>query len=412
MRRVAVTGIGVVSPLGSDLGVFWDRLTSGHSGIRLIEKFDTSAFATKIGGEVVDFDADSFVSKKEQRRMDEFTVFAMGAAKMAVADAGLGEGAFDPVRTGVIVGSGIGGLQTLEQQHTILKERGPERCSPFMIPQMISNIAAGLIAIEFGFRGPNYAVVSACATAAHSMGDALKTIQRGDADVIIAGGAEASICGLGVGGFNAMRALSTRNDEPMKASRPFDMDRDGFVMADGAAILVLEEMGAAKKRGASIYCEIAGFGMTCDAYHITAPAESGEGAERAMTLAIQDAGLTPDDIDYINAHGTSTQLNDKTETKAIKAALGEERARQVMISSSKSMTGHLLGAAAGIESVACALALKNGVVPPTINYETPDPECDLDYVPNTAREAKIRACLNNSLGFGGHNACLVFKAAE
>lgn len=411
VRRVVITGMGLVSPLGSDLDLFWGRIRDSRSGIRRIEKFDASGCASRIAGEVIEFDVDSFISKKEQRRMDQFSQYGMGAAKLAITDSGIDTNAEDHHRIGAIVGSGIGGLQTLEIQHSVLMDKGPARCSPFMIPQMIANMAGGLIAIEYNLKGPNYAVVSACATAAHAIGDALRIIQRDDADVMIAGGAEASVCGLGIGGFCAMRALSTRNDEPEKASRPFDADRDGFVMSDGAAIMVLEELERAKKRGAKIYCEVAGFGMTCDAYHMTAPDEDGEGAAQAMKLAMKDAELGPDDIDYINAHGTSTQLNDKVETMAIKRALGKDRARNVMISSSKSMTGHLLGAAGGIETAVCALALRDGVVPPTINYETPDPECDLDYVPNTAREAGIKVCLNNSLGFGGHNTCLLLKIA-
>lgn len=410
MRKAVITGIGIVSPLGSpDLNIFWERIREGRSGIRRITKFDPSDYASQIAGEVIDFDVDSVISKKEQRRMDQFSQYALGAAKLAIADSGIDTSAETPERMGAIVGSGIGGLQTLENQYSVLRDKGPSRCSPFMIPQMISNMASGLVAIQHNLKGPNYAVVSACATATHGMGDALRIIQRNEADVMVAGGAEAAVCPLGIAGFAAMRALSTSNDEPEKASRPFDADRDGFVMGEGAAILVMEELERAKKRGAVIYCEVSGFGMTCDAYHITAPDENGSSAALAMKLAVEDAELKPEDIDYINAHGTSTPLNDKIETKAIKTALGEDHARKVMISSSKSMTGHLLGAAGGIESAICALALRDGVVPPTINYETPDPECDLDYVPNEAREAPIKACLNNSLGFGGHNACLLFK---
>ena len=409
-RRVVITGLGLVSPLGSDLNLFWQRITSGQSGIRPITKFDVSALDARIGGEVMEFNVDDFVGHKEQRRMDSYSHYAIAAAKLAVKDSGLNPAAEDPTRMGVVVSSGIGGLRTVETQYAILVEKGPSKCSPFMIPQMISNMAAGHIAIEFNMKGPNYAVVSACATSLHSLGDAMRIVQRGDADIMLGGGSEASICILGVAGFCALRALSTRNDEPTKASRPFDANRDGFVMSDGAAVIVVEELEHAKKRGAPIYCELAGFGMTCDAYHMTAPSEGGEGAARAMQCAMNDANLGPDRIDYINAHGTSTQLNDKAETLAIKKAFGEERARKVMISSTKSMTGHLLGAAGGIETVVCAMAIKTGVIPPTINYETPDPECDLDYVPNTARERKVRACLNNSFGFGGHNACMLYKA--
>jgi len=408
-RRVVVTGLGVVSPLGSDLELFWKRLVSGYSAVRRISHFDPAAMDTQIAAEVIEFDVDKFIAKKEQRRMDPFCHFAVSAAKLAVADAGLDFGVEDPTRVGVLCGSGIGGLLTLETQHSVLLERGPGRCSPFMIPQMIVNMAAGLIAIDMGLKGVNYSVVSACASGAHCIGEGLRAIQHNDAEIIVAGGSEAAITPLGIAGFCAMKAMSTRNDAPEKASRPFDATRDGFVMGEGAGILVLEELEHARRRGAHIYCELAGYGATCDASHITAPAEGGEGAARCMQRAMADAGVTPDDIDYINAHGTSTPLNDKSETQAIKTALGPERARRVMVSSTKSMTGHLLGAAGGLESVICALAIQRGVVPPTINYENQDPECDLDYVPNTAREQRVRVCLNNSLGFGGHNATLLFR---
>ncbi len=411
-RKVVITGIGVVSPIGSTLDKFWDSLQNGRSGIGRIEGFDATEFSAQIAAEVKDFNADEFIPKKEQRRMDRYCHFAVAAAKMAMDEASFDREAEDCTRMGAIVGSGIGGLGTLEKQHKILLERGPGRCSPFMIPQMISNMASGLIAIDHELRGPNFAVVSACATAAHAMGDAMHVIQRGEAEVMLAGGAEASITPLGIAGFGAMKALSTRNDDPATASRPFDKDRNGFVMGEGAAVVVLEEYEHAKARGAKIYCELAGFGQTCDGFHMTAPMETGEGATRAMLMAMNGAGLNPEDIDYINAHGTSTPLNDKIETRAIKGALGEEHARRVMISSTKSMTGHLLGAAAGVESIACAMAIQDGVVPPTINQITSDPECDLDYVPNTAREAKVGAVLNNSLGFGGHNACVCLKAID
>lgn len=408
-RRVVVTGLGVLSPVGSTLERFWDGLTSGRSGIGLIENFDASEFSARIAGELTDFDVNEFVERKAQRRMDKFSHYAIAAAKMAMDDAAFDMDAEDPTRMGTIVGSGIGGLNTLETQHKVLLERGPGRCSPFMIPQMITNMASGLVAIEHNLKGPNYSVVSACATAAHSIGDGMRIIERGEADVIVAGGAEAAITPLGIGGFAAMKALSTRNDDPLTASRPFDVGRDGFVMGEGAGIVVIEELEHALARGASIYCEMVGFGATCDANHMTAPVESGEGATRAMVSAMNDGGLNPEDVTYINAHGTSTPLNDKIETQAIKTALGEENARKVMISSTKSMTGHLLGAAAGIEAIACAMAFKHGVVPPTINQIESDPACDLDYVPNEAREATVNACLNNSLGFGGHNACLAMK---
>ncbi len=408
-RRAVITGMGVVSPLGCTLDSFWDRLTAGVSGVRTIESFDASEYPSKIAGEVIEYDLDLFVDRKERRRMDVYTQYAMGAAQMAVEDSGLDLGHEDLERIGALVGSGIGGLQTLQDQHTILMNKGPSRCSPFMIPQMISNIASGLIAIKYNLQGPNFCVVSACATAAHSIGTAQRMIERGDTDVMLAGGAEGTVCELGVAGFSNMRALSRRNDEPERASRPFDRERDGFVIADGAAIVVVEEYERAKARGAQIYCEVAGFGATCDAYHMTSPMESGYGASRAMRISIEDAGLNAEDVDYINAHGTSTPMGDSIESKAIKLALGEDKAKQVMVSSSKSMTGHLLGAAGGVETAACALAIKNNVVPPTINYENPDPDCDLDYVPNTARETEVKVCLNNSFGFGGHNACLLLS---
>jgi len=410
LHKAVITGMGVVSPLGCDLNVFWKRLCDGVSGIRAISLFDASAMDSRIAGEVVEFDVDKFISKKEQRRMDPFCYFALAAAKMAVEDSGLNFDAEDLCRCGTIVGSGIGGLQTLEAQHKTLLERGPSRCSPFMIPQMIINMASGLIAIAHHLKGPNFSVVTACASSTHCIGEALRILQRGEADVIVTGGAEATVSPLGIAGFCAMHALSTRNDAPAKACRPFDAGRDGFVMGEGAGIVVLETLEHASKRGAKIYAEVAGYGATCDANHITAPVEGGEGAARAMTLAMRDGGLTPDDVDYVNAHGTSTKLNDMTETAAIKGALGEARARKIMVGSSKSMTGHMLGAAGAIEAIVCALTIKHGVVTPTINFETPDPQCDLDYVPNTARAAKVRACLNNSLGFGGHNATLLLKS--
>jgi 3-oxoacyl-[acyl-carrier-protein] synthase II len=408
-RRIVITGIGVVSPLGSDLNTFWSRIQSGYSGITRIRKFDPTGYACQIAGEVFEFDLDRFVSKKDQRRMDDYSHYAIAAAELAMADSHIDLNSEAPERMGAIVASGIGGLRTLQIAYANLLEKGPKSTSPFMIPRMISNMAGGLIAIRFNLQGPNYAVVSACASSAHAIGDALRIIRNNEADVILAGGAEAAVCEIGVDGFGSMRALSTRNDMPEKASRPFDKHRDGFVMADGAGILVLEELERAKKRGAKIYCEVAGQGATCDAYHMTVPAEGGTGAARAMNLAMADAGLLSKDIDYINAHGTSTQLNDKIETEAIKIALGELDARKVMISSTKSMTGHMIGAAGSIEVAICALALRDAVVPPTINYETPDPVCDLDYVPNTARDVNIRACLSNSFGFGGHNVCIALK---
>ncbi len=408
-RRVVVTGMGVVSPLGCDVELFWQRLLRGESGIGPVQRMNVDDYASKIAGEVKDFDVDAFVSKREKRRMDPFTHFGIGAAKMAVADSGIDFATEDPDRAGVVIGCGVGGLQILTDQVRTLMARGPSRFSPFMIPQMITDIVSGYVAIEYGLRGPNFCVTSACASATHSLGESLRAIRSGDADVMLSGGTESAICELGIGGFCAMRALSTRNDDPQGASRPFDADRDGFVIAEGAAILVLEEYERAKRRGAKIYCELAGYGRTCDAHHITAPVADGAGGAKAMSLAVADAGLTPEDIDYLNAHGTSTELNDRGETLATKTALGEANAWRIAISSTKSMIGHSLGAAGALESVVCALTLRDGQVHPTINYTTPDPDCDLDYVPNEAREMPVRACLNNSLGFGGHNARLCYK---
>jgi 3-oxoacyl-[acyl-carrier-protein] synthase II len=408
-RRVVVTGMGMVSPLGCDVEAVWQRLLNGESGIDRVKAMDPTGYDSQIAGEVEGFDVNAFVSKREQRRMDPFTLLGIGAAKLAVTDSGLAFDHEDPDRAGVIIGSGIGGLHVLTEQVKVLVDRGPSRFSPFMIPQMIVDIVAGYVAIEYGLRGPNYCITSACASATHCIGESLRIIQSGDADIMLCGGAESSICELGLGGFSALRALSTRNDDPQGASRPFDADRDGFVIAEGAAILVLEEYERAKQRGAKIYCELAGYGRTCDAHHITAPLEDGSGGAKAMKLAVADAGLNPEEIDYLNAHGTSTKLNDKGETLAAKTALGEDVARRLAISSTKSMMGHTLGAAGALESVVCALTLRDGKVHPTINYTTPDPDCDLDYVPNEGREMPVRACLNNSLGFGGHNATLCFK---
>ncbi len=410
MRRVVITGMGVVSPLGCTLDSFWERATSGYSAPGMIDRFDVSEYACRIAAQILDFDCDEYIPKKEQRRMDRFTRYAVSAAQLAMTDSGLNMGEAVAERCGAIVGSGIGGLETLETQHTQLLKRGPRRSSPFQIPMMIVNIAPGLIAIEHGLKGPNYAAVSACASAAHAMGDAFHTIRRGDADVMVSGGAEAPITTLSIGGFSAMRALSTRNDDPSHASRPFDADRDGFVMGEGAAILVLEELEHARARNARIYGEMVGYGASCDAFHMTAPVMTGEGAARAMRMAMDCGGISPEEVTYVNAHGTSTPLNDPIETRAIKQSLGEEQARKVMISSTKSMHGHLMGAAAGVESIVCLKTISTGVVAPTINYVTPDPECDLDYTPNEAREVdSVGVCLNNSLGFGGHNACLAFR---
>lgn len=410
-RRVVITGVGVLSPIGNDREAFWNRLIRGESGIGPVTRFDASNYATQIAGEVKDFDPLDYMERKEARRMDRFVQFAVAAAKMAMEDAALDMEKEDPNRVGIYIGSGIGGLATWEEQHKVLLEKGPRRVSPFFIPMMIANMAAGQVSIMTGAKGPSSAAISACATGTHSVGDAFKIIQRGDADVMIAGGAEATLSPMAFAGFCSARAMSTRNEEPQKASRPFDKERDGFVMGEGAGILILESLEHAEKRGASIIAEVAGYGMSSDAYHLTAPAPEGEGASRAMQQALQDAGLAPEEIDYINAHGTSTDLNDKFETMAIKSAFGEH-AKRLAISSNKSMIGHLLGAAGGVEAIATALTIKMGIIPPTINLETPDPDCDLDYVPNKARESQVRAALSNSLGFGGHNAALLFKSYE
>jgi len=410
-RRVVITGMGVVSPIGSTVERFWEALAAGASGVKRIQGFNTEGFDVTFAAEIDDFDAGDYLPKKEARRLDRYSHFALAASRMAMDQAGIADDApgLDRERMGAVVGTGVGGLWTIEDQYYVLTQKGPGRCSPFMIPMMIPNIASGVVAMQHNLRGPNFAVTSACATAAHAIGDAMHMIQRDECDLVVAGGAESPITPLGIAGFAAMRALSTRNDDFATASRPFDRERDGFVMGEGAGIFVLEELEYARARGAEIYAEVAGFGMTCDAHHITAPVESGEGATRAMKMAMTGARLAPEQIDYINAHGTSTPLNDKIETRAVKNALGVDNARRVMMSSTKSMTGHLLGAAAGVETAACIMALYKGIVPPTINHRNPDPECDLDIVPNEAREAKVHACLNNSLGFGGHNACLCLK---
>ncbi|CAH8769951.1 beta-ketoacyl-ACP synthase II [Paenibacillus dendritiformis] len=408
-QRVVVTGMGVVTALGSDLDTLWRSLMEGKSGISQIEAFDTTDYPTKIASSVKDFNPEDYIDKKETRRMDRFVQFGIAASKKALEDAGLDMDQTNRDRVGVIVGSGIGGLGTWEEQHRILLEKGVKRVSPFFIPMMIANMASGHISMMIGARGPNTAAVSACATGTHSIGDAFKIIQRGDADVMICGGAEATIRPIGMAGFCAMRAMSTRNDEPERASRPFDVDRDGFVMGEGSGVLVLESLEHALQRGARIYAEVAGYGMSADAHHITEP--DPEGPALCMTRAIQDAGFQPEQIDYINAHGTSTPVGDKSETRAIKAALGDH-ARNVAISSTKSMTGHLLGAAGGVEAVICALTLQHGMIPPTINLENQDPECDLDYVPNVPRKADVRTAMSNSFGFGGHNATVVLTKYE
>ncbi|MFH1508297.1 MAG: beta-ketoacyl-ACP synthase II [Candidatus Omnitrophota bacterium] len=408
-KRVVVTGLGVITPLGNIVSAFWNSLLQGVGGVGKITAFDASAFDSQISAEVKDFNPESYgMSKKEAHRMERFVQFAIASTKQAITDSGLDLNKEDRNRIGVLVGSGIGSLRIIEEQFQVYLKKGPSRLTPFLIPSLIVNEAAGQIGIAFGLKGPNSCVTTACASGSHSIGDAFRMIQRGDADAMVAGGTESCITILGVGGFCALKALSKRNDTPQKASRPFDAQRDGFVMGEGCGVVVLESLEHATQRGARIYAEIAGYGMTCDAYHITAPDPEGDGAARAMLIAIKDAGLKPEDVDYINAHGTSTELNDKIETIAIKKALGEH-SKKVMISSTKSMTGHLLGAAGGVEFVASVLAVKENIAPPTINYEFPDPACDLDYVPNTARKAKIDVAISNSLGFGGHNATLLVK---
>lgn len=410
-QPVVVTGLGVVSPVGIGWSAFWQALLSGKSGVGKITRFDTTDYTTQIAAEVKDFQPEEYLDKRELRRMDRFTQFAVVAAKMAVEDSQLDITGEDADDIGVIIGSGIGGVETIEEQGKVLQAKGPSRISPFFVPMMISNMASGQVAISLGARGPNTSVVTACASSSHALGEAMRIIQRGEAEVMIAGGSEAAVTPLAVAGFCAMKAMSTRNDEPELASRPFDANRDGFVMGEGAAVLILESLERAQRRGAKIYAQIVGYGATADAYHIVATAPDGEGAARAMKRALADAQLEPGDIDYINAHGTSTQLNDVSETKAIKAVFGEH-AGKLAVSSTKSMTGHLLGAAGALEAVATVLAIKEGWLPPTINYQEPDPECDLDYVPNQARQAKVQAALSNSFGFGGHNAVLVFKGFE
>lgn len=409
-RRVVITGLGVVSPIGTGVEKFWSNLVAGVSGIDIIKRFDPVeiGLSVHIAGEVKDFEPEKYFDKKDAQKVSDFIKFAVAAAEEAIKDSGLLESKFDPYRVGVIIGTGIGGLRDIEEQQKVLMEKGPRRVSPFFIPYGISNMASGLVAIRFGFKGPNYCVVSACATGNHSIGDAMRLIQKGDIDVAIAGGCESAITPLGVAGFASMKALSTRNHEPQKASRPFDRDRDGFVMGEGAGILVLEEYEHAKARGAKIYAELVGYGVTDDAYHITAPCADGEGAYMCMKLAIEDAGIRPEEVDYINAHGTSTPLNDKSETLAIKRLFGEH-AYKLKISSNKSMIGHLLGAAGAVEAVATVKSIQTGIIPPTINLENPDTECDLDYVPNKAIEYTVNYALSNSFGFGGTNACLLFK---
>lgn len=403
-----MTGVGVISPVGNNKKGFWDALLQGKSGGARLTAFDPSPFTSQIAAEVKDFEPTKHFSSKEIRHMDRFVQFALVAAKETFKDSGLDLNKIDKDRAGVLIGSGIGGLHTFESQHRVYLEKGASKISPFLIPMLIINMASGEVSIAFGFKGPNSCVATACASGNHAIGDAFKIIQRGDADVMFAGGTEGCITPVGFGGFCACKALSRRNHDPKGASRPFDKERDGFVMGEGAGILILEEYEHAKKRNANCYCEIIGYGMSADAYHITAPDPSGDGALKCMEAAVVDAEINLNEVDYINAHGTSTPLNDKVETIAIKR-LFKDHAKRLMVSSTKSQTGHLLGAAGGVEAIACALALKEGIVPPTINYKYPDPDCDLDYVPNTPRKKEIKIALSNSLGFGGHNATIILR---
>ena len=413
-RRVVVTGLGTVNPIGRDVDSFWKNVQSGVSGVGRISAFDASHLKVSIAAEVADFDAEDYLERKDARRMDRYSQFFWAATSQAMADSGLDltDDEETATRAGVAVGSGIGGVISFQEQLDVMRDRGADRISPFAIPMIISNMAAGLASISFNLLGPNTAAVTACAASANALGDAAAVIRRGDADIMVAGGAEAPICEFAVGGFANTRALSTRNDDPAGASRPFDSGRDGFVMAEGAAVLVLEERERALARGATIYGELTGYGMSADAYHMTLPRPGGMGAARAMQAAIDDAGIGPSDIDYINAHGTSTPANDATETAAIKLVLGEEDAHRIPISSTKSMTGHLLGGAGALESLVCLLAIRDGVLPPTINYDDPDPDCDLDYVPNEAREMKVNLAMNNAYAFGGTNASLILRQCQ
>jgi 3-oxoacyl-[acyl-carrier-protein] synthase II len=409
-RKVVVTGLGIISPVGNSVAEAWSNIVAGKSGITNITKFDASAFASQVAGEVKGFDVDQYLSPKESRRMDTFIQYGLAAGIQAVRDAGLEVTDENAERIGVSIGSGIGGLQLIEDTDQVYRESGPRKISPFFIPGTIINMISGNLSIMYGFKGPNIAIVTACTTATHAIGDAARLIEYGDADVMIAGGAEAAITRLAVGGFASARALSTRNDDPATASRPWDTDRDGFVIGEGAGVLVLEEYEHAKRRGAKIYCELAGFGMSADAYHMTSPSESGEGAARCMRNAMKNAGINADEVDYVNAHGTSTPAGDVAETQAVKGYFGD-RAKKIAVSSTKSMTGHLLGAAGGIEAVFSTLAVRDQVAPPTINIFNQDPLCDLDYVPNVARNMKIDVAISNSFGFGGTNGTLVFRKA-
>ncbi len=409
-RRVVVTGLGALTPVGNDVPAMWEALVAGKSGTAPITKFDASTFPVRFAAELKGFDPSQYMDRKEIKRADPYTQYAVSASKQAMRDAGLegGVNGYDPDRIGVILGSGTGGLKSFEEQHDVYRERGPSKISPFFIPMFITDIAAGIVSMQFNAKGPNYATVSACATAAHAIGDAFRTIQYGDADVMICGGSEAAVTPMAIAGFANMKALSERNESPETASRPFDLTRDGFVMGEGAGVVVLEELEHALKRGARIYAEVAGYGATGDAYHLTAPAPDGEGAQRAMKRALNDAGLTPADVQYINAHGTSTPANDLNETRAIKAVFGEHAAG-LSVSSTKSSTGHMLGAAGAVEFIISSLAVQEGIIPPTINYGTPDPECDLNYTPNASVKREVTAAISNSFGFGGHNVSLAVR---
>jgi 3-oxoacyl-[acyl-carrier-protein] synthase II len=408
-NRVVITGMGVISSLGIGREAFWESLVQGRNGISTVTRFDASGYPTRIAGEVRGFDPRDYMDKKEARRMDRFTQFAVAAGMLGLQDAGIDLSRENPDRVGVFLGTGIGGTETFEEQHRILLDKGPNRVSPLFVPMMIGNMGAGQVSIQFGLRGPNVTIVNACASSANAIGEAFKVLERGEADIILAGGAEAAITPMAMAGFCAMKAMSTNNEVPEKASRPFDAQRDGFVMSEGGCILTLETLEHAQARGAHIYAEVIGYGCTADAYHITAPEPEGEGARKAMEMALNDAGIRPDEVNYINAHGTSTLMNDKYETLAIKKLFGEH-AYSLAVSSTKSMIGHLLGASGAVEVAATALTIENGIIPPTINYETPDPECDLDYVPNTSRQQPVNAALSNSFGFGGHNVSIALRS--
>ena len=408
--RVVITGVATLSPLGNDVETMWNEMVHGRSGIGPITLFDTTGFTTLFAGEVRNFEPSQyFKNHKDVRRTDRFVHLAVAASKMALADSGVDLEKVDLTEFGVIIGSGMGGLTTLEEQHTVLMNRGVKKVSPFIIPMLISNMASGIVSMEWGLQGPNFSIATACATSNHSVGEAWRLLREGEAKMFLAGGTESTITPLGVGGFNAMRALSTRNDEPTKASRPFDRDRDGFVMGEGCGVVVLEELEHAKARGANILCELVGYGLSADAYHMTSPLLDGSGAERCMLKALKAAKLNPEDVDYVNAHGTSTDVGDLCETRAVKSVFGKYAYNGLTVSSTKSMTGHLLGAAGGIELAACIKAIQTGIIPPTINLDNPEPECDLDYVPHTAREKNVDVALSNSFGFGGHNASVVVR---